>query len=116
MPTTCEITFENTRRVFFAGQLVRGSVRLTLTSEEKVRGVYIHIFGKAYARWDDLCYIDHNYHGYHRNRSRENRENKCNWVTYEGNEVYLDEKTYFVGGPHESTALKLNELYICGMV
>lgn len=99
MSTKCEITFDKTHRVYFAGQLLRGSVHLT-TKKEKVRGVYIHIFGNAYAHWSEYCSTDHSY--YHSRKS--SREVVTgHYVDYTGNEVYLDQKTYFVGGPNEST-------------
>lgn len=78
MPTTCDIDFENSpQKVLFAGQLLRGTVRLNLTGEKIVRGVYIRIHGKAYADWSEGS-------GKHRR-------------TYTGNETFLDERTYFVG-------------------
>lgn len=51
MPTTCVIAFENPDRVYYAGQLLRGTVNLTLTNERKVRCVYVRIYGRAYAYW-----------------------------------------------------------------
>lgn len=53
MLSTCEIAFEQLDLVFYAGQLVRGTVHLTLSKEHKVRGVYIQISGKAYAHWTE---------------------------------------------------------------
>lgn len=94
MPTTCEIDFENPEKVFYAGQLLRGTVRLTLTKEKKVRGVYVKIFGRAYAYWTEYCTIDHD-----RNRNRNsNSSSSGHYVSFSGDEDYLDEKTYFVGG------------------
>lgn len=79
MPTTCELDFENNpMKVMYAGQLLRGTVRLHLTEEKNVRGIYIRINGTAYAHWSE--------------GSGKTRK------TYTGNEDYLDEKTYFVGG------------------
>lgn len=94
MPTTCDITFSNPNRVYNAGELLSGNVRLTLTKEKKVRGVYIKIFGRAYAYWTEHCSIDHN-----RNQNREpGHHSSGHHVSYTGEEDYLDEKTYFVGG------------------
>ena len=94
MPTTCEIIFENSQQVFYAGQLLRGTVNLTLTKEKKVRGVYVQIFGRAYAYWTEYCNIDHN-----RNRNNNNNTSSSgHHVSYSGSEDYLDEKTYVVGG------------------
>lgn len=52
MSNACEIEFENSpRKIVYAGQLLRGTVRLNLKEKTNVRGVYIRINGKAYARW-----------------------------------------------------------------
>lgn len=93
MPTTCEIAFENPEKVFYAGQLLRGTVRLTLTKQKKVRGVYVKIFGRAYAYWTEYCSVDHD-----RNRDPNRTSNSGHHVSYSGEEDYLNEKTYFVGG------------------
>lgn len=102
MPTTCVIAFENPSRVYYAGQLLRGTVNLTLTKEKKVRGVYVRIYGRAYAYWSEHCSIDHN-----RNRSRDNNRvgSSGHHVSYTGEEVYLDERQYFVGGSNSSKTL-----------
>lgn len=84
MPTTCVIGFENPAKVFYAGQLLRGTVCLTLTNEKKIRGIYVQIFGRAYAYWKKYHSNDYNQNGHH--------------VSYTGNEEYLNEKIYFVGG------------------
>lgn len=78
MSTTCEINFETSRllKVYSAGQLLRGNVRLVLEEEIKIRGVYVRIWGRAYAKVRS---------GKH---------------TYTDKEDYLNEKTYFVGGEH----------------
>lgn len=60
MPTTCLINFENPDGVYFAGELLRGTAILTLTKAKKVRGIYVRIFGRAYAHWTRYCSIDHN--------------------------------------------------------
>lgn len=79
MPTTCVIDFDNNpMKVIYAGQLLRGTVTLTLTAPKSVRGVYIRIHGKAYAHWTE--------------GTGDNRK------TYTGSENYLDEKTYLAGG------------------
>lgn len=79
MTIDIDIDFENNpNHIFYAGQLLRGTVRLTLGEEKKVRGVYIRIYGKAYCRWTSGS-------GKHR-------------VTFVGQENYLNETTYFVGG------------------
>ncbi|XP_055312538.1 arrestin domain-containing protein 17-like [Sitodiplosis mosellana] len=79
MPTTCIVDFENNpEKVIYAGQLLRGTVQLTLTEEKNVRGVFIQIRGEAYAHWS----------------KKKGKRTK----NYTGEEIYLDEKTYFVGG------------------
>lgn len=104
MPTTCEISFEKPERVFYAGQLLSGTVRLTLTKEKKVRGVYVHIFGRAYAYWTKYCNVNHD-----RNSSNNNSSsNSGHHVSYTGSEDYLDEKTYFVGSSSGNCDFRLN--------
>lgn len=81
MPTTCQIEFDNNpEKVFYAGQLLRGTIQLTLTSEKNVRGVYILITGRAYCHWTERV----------ANQRRR----------YTGNEDYLKEKTYLYGDEH----------------
>lgn len=54
MPTSCEIDFENNpMKIVFAGELLCGSVRLTLTKEKHLRALYIRINGHASVRMDD---------------------------------------------------------------
>lgn len=90
MPTTCEIDFDNNpQKVFYAGQLLRGSVRLTLTKENSVRGVYIRIYGTAYCHWTS--------------GSGDNRK------SYTGKEDYLNEKTYFVGDSNGNVVLCVDD-------
>lgn len=49
MPTSCEIDFENNPiMVIYAGKLLRGRVKLNLSEEKNVRGVYLNINGKGY--------------------------------------------------------------------
>lgn len=100
MPTSCEIEFENNpMKVIYAGQLLRGTVQLSLTEEKTVRGVYIRIHGKAYTHWTT--------------GSGDNRK------TFTGSEDYLDERTYFVGGSsgnvlHRSMhVMRCNLFYFC---
>lgn len=78
MPTTCEIDFENNpEKVLYAGQLLRGTIKLSLTSEKTVRGIYILIHGKAYCHWT--------------------KGSGKNSRSYTGSEDYLREKTYLYG-------------------
>lgn len=54
MPTTCEIKFDdNPMKVVFAGELLCGTVRCTFTKEQRVRAIYIRIYGHAAVRMDD---------------------------------------------------------------
>lgn len=74
MSATCDIDFENNaRKIVYAGQLLRGTVRLNLLKKTDVLSVYIRINGKAYARWS---------HGK---------------TTIVSEENYLDERIYLVG-------------------
>lgn len=67
----------NPNGIFYSGQLLRGTVRLTLTKQKKVRGVYVRVYGKAYCKW-----------------TRGSGENS---VRYIGEENYINETTYLVG-------------------
>lgn len=79
MTVTCKIDFENNpMKVIYAGQLLRGTVTLNLSEEKNVRGVYIRIHGFAHCHWTE--------------GTGDNRR------SYTGDEDYLDERTYFVGG------------------
>lgn len=52
MPTTCEINFENNpQKICFSGQKLHITVRLKLTEEIKIRGIYIHLRGTAHVRF-----------------------------------------------------------------
>lgn len=54
MPTSCEIDFENNpMKMVFAGELLSGDVRLTLTKEKHIRSIYVQIKGRASIRLDD---------------------------------------------------------------
>lgn len=75
--TECEIGFENNpMKVIYAGQLVRGLVRLYFKKEKRIRGIYIHIFGKAYATWTKYC---------------------RHFESYSGKEEYFNDLEYFLG-------------------
>lgn len=52
MSTSCEIEFENNpKNIVYAGQLLRGTVRLNLMKKTNVHNLYIRITGKLYAFW-----------------------------------------------------------------
>lgn len=72
--SSCEITFENNLlKVFKPGEWMRGNVCLKLHEERKVRGVYVRIWGRAYARDKGL-------------------------ISFHGQEDFIDKKIYLVGG------------------
>lgn len=78
MGVEIRIDYENNPSgIFYAGTMLRGTVRMTLTDEKTVRGVYIRIYGKGYCKW-----------------SRGSGKSR---VTYVGEEIYLDETTYLAG-------------------
>lgn len=49
MSATCDIQFENNENNFFAGQMLRGTVKLTLVGMKSVRKAYVQIFDETYA-------------------------------------------------------------------
>ena len=52
MSINCCIELENNpMRVVYAGQLLRGTVRLKLMDRTTVCSIYIRISGKAFAQW-----------------------------------------------------------------
>lgn len=89
---TYEIEFENNpMKVFYSGQLMRGTVQLNLIKQKKVRRIYIHLYGGAYASWTEYACFDFelgNWYSDHRK-------------TFSGKEVYLNDGTYFVGAPKD---------------
>ncbi|KAJ6650030.1 hypothetical protein Bhyg_05273, partial [Pseudolycoriella hygida] len=68
----------NPTRVFYGGQLLSGRVVLKLFKEKTVRGIYVKIIGRAYCRWTTGT--------------------KNSKKTHIGEEYYLNNKTFFVGG------------------
>lgn len=77
MATTCEIEFENNpSKVVFSGEIMRGTVHLTLTEEKNVFAVFLKITGCQYTRFSK---------GDGKNRR-----------SYTGNEKCLDERINFV--------------------
>lgn len=75
MPTTCEMTFEkNALKVFTPGQWMLGNVRLIVEEEWKMHGVYVQIWGRAYAK-----------------------KKKANFL-FNACEDYINKKVYLVGG------------------
>lgn len=79
MSVTCKVQFhDNPMKVFYAGQMVRGNVRLILTQAKKVHCLYIRIHGRAYVHWVDST-----------SDSRKVR-------VFSGNEDYFSERTNFI--------------------
>lgn len=85
MSTTCDIDFANNdHTVYYAGQLVSGTVRLTLTHVESVRGVFVRIRGAANSYWTETEeYTD----------SELTERTKTRTFA----EEYFNEETYFIG-------------------
>lgn len=76
MPT-CDIELQsNGSNAVHTGQELCGTVRLTLTEEQHLHGIYIQIDGKGFCQW--LEYKE----------------------TFTGRADYLNEIIYFVGGPN----------------
>lgn len=77
MPTICEVEFRNSNgNVVCAGQELCGIVRLALTEETHLRGIYVQICGKG----------------------------SCQWVegrtAFNGQADFLNETIYLIGGPN----------------
>lgn len=83
MSIDIRVEFENNPAgIYYAGQLVRGKVYLTVRKQKKVRGVHVRIRGKAHCYWT------------HQDTP------KSGTSFYNGNERFLDEKIYLIGGPN----------------
>lgn len=96
MPTTCEVLFDNNPyKVAYAGELVRGTVRLTLTDQKKLNGIYIHISGKAHVQWSEDGKNDPQSQD-RRDQNGEPVRDNTSWCT--ADEDYLNETSYLVGG------------------
>lgn len=89
MPTTCQITFENSDGVYYAGKLLRGAAHVTLTKEKTIRGIFVRIYGRALTHWSEWCTIKHN---------PNDKSSGGHRVNYSGEEIYLNEKSYCIGG------------------
>lgn len=82
MPTTCQIKFENNPlKVVHSGKSFHGLVQLNLAEAVNVRGIYIHLYGGAISHW---------------------RERIKFYRTHNGNEDYLNQRIYFLGGTNGS--------------
>lgn len=75
MSSNCQIDFENNSvKVLYSGELLRGIVRIKLLEETLVRNIYVEILGEAYTNWTTFS------------------------NAYECDEQYMNERTYFEGG------------------
>lgn len=82
MPKFCKITFENPHKVFYSGQWLRGTVKLSLIREKTIRSIYIEVSGEGYAYW------------------------KKDKKKYTANRKYLQERIYLIkGGTNGTTQL-----------
>lgn len=88
MSTTCQIAFENDG-VFNPGQLLKGTARMKLSKGEKIRGVFVRIFGSAHTDWSEWCNINHN--------PKPDSKPDFHTVEYSSEVYYLKEISYFVG-------------------
>ncbi|XP_055604993.1 arrestin domain-containing protein 3-like [Uranotaenia lowii] len=80
----CDIRFDNNPNgIFNAGDVVSGSVTLTLTQLKKVKGVYLLITGFAETFWNDK--VPH---------GPKNKKMKAN---FKGREEFITHKTYLIG-------------------
>ncbi|KAG4069598.1 hypothetical protein HA402_009538 [Bradysia odoriphaga] len=86
---SCQIYFNNSTRVFYGGQLLSGRVVFQFTKPKTLRGIYVKIIGRAYCRWTTGS-------GHHTK-------------THVGEEFYLNEKTFFVGGDSGEVVLSPRE-------
>lgn len=78
MPTTCKIEIENNpAKIIYAGQLLKGTVELDFTVRKIVRSVYVRVLGLARVYWKEA-------------------RKPC-----QGNEEYLNDVTFFVGGSND---------------
>lgn len=87
MTSTCNIQFDHNQKTLFAGQILRGTVKLTLANPQFVRNVYIHIFEETYANPSEASCI----------------EDGCFLLPFYGldrcgaNQNWLDQTSYLVG-------------------
>lgn len=85
MPTTCVINFEkNPKKVFFSGQKLHITVRLTLTEEIKVRSVYIQLCGTAHVRFFSNGYHTADENVFDMTKSLAGENGKCSIIIIDG--------------------------------
>ncbi|XP_031621751.1 arrestin domain-containing protein 2-like [Contarinia nasturtii] len=83
MPTTCKVEFENSpRKIVYSGQLLKGTCEIAFRVPKTLHGIYIRLKGSAYVQW------------------------KQGKRVITGQETYIDELKYFVGGPRDEIHLQ----------
>lgn len=53
MPTTCIIELDHPSRVIYSGNVLRGTVHLSLTNSKVIRSGSIRIVGKGHVSWTE---------------------------------------------------------------
>ncbi|XP_055295178.1 uncharacterized protein LOC129564951 [Sitodiplosis mosellana] len=98
----CRIDFENNLdKVYYSGQLIRGTVQLAFPNRKKVRGVYIKFKGDAHTEWSE--YVQRSVGTGDDRRTVSERE----W--YESHEKHLRFIKYFAGGNDGTIYLEAGE-------
>lgn len=115
MSLQCLILFdENIHKVYYSGQLMKGTVLLTLAKDQPVKGIYLSIhhlpvnfllhpqlFGAHAGIYIEVTGVA-----------------KCRWcehvqqkrMTYRGSEIYLSAKKYFVGAAEANSSTSITIL------
>lgn len=83
LPVNLQIKFENDVNKIYAGELLHGTVWMTLSEEIIVRNLYVEINGKVEQIW---------FNGYYSKN------------THIDTERYLHEISYLIGGPKKATS------------
>lgn len=92
-----EIDFQNNpMKVFYSGQVMRGTVQLNLSKQKKVRRIYMHLYGGAYVSWSEYVWFDFGLHNWYSDHRK----------TYSGKEIHLNDGQYFVGAPKDDASCK----------
>lgn len=79
MQTSCDIEFENNpTKVFYSGQQIRGTVKLSHAETHPWCEMFIRIKGEGYVKWDE--------------------GSGSSTKTYTGFKSYVDERVYIPGG------------------
>lgn len=100
MPTRCQILFDHPQKVYYAGEMLSGTVHLTLTKEKIFRGIYIRIYGKAKASFSEYC-ANKNCKGNIKTKKKDDNKTVTptgHYVVYSNKEHFFYSEIYFVGG------------------